>query len=151
MSPSRSVETLALDLEGTLISNAVSQFPRPGLFDFLESCRATFPTLVVFTAVGEERFRIVARQLVADGCAPDWFSALPHLHCTGQYKDLRLVQGSDVSTTRLVDDIEGYVHPEQRDQWIRIEPFEHPYPADDRELARVIELLRQAASPDQTL
>lgn len=35
--------TLALDLEGTLISNAVSQISRPGLYSFLEYCRNSFP------------------------------------------------------------------------------------------------------------
>jgi hypothetical protein len=33
---------IALDLEGTLISNAVSQFPRPGLYSFLEYCSKNF-------------------------------------------------------------------------------------------------------------
>ena len=33
---------LAMDLEGTLVSNAVSQLPRPGLYDFLEWAAATF-------------------------------------------------------------------------------------------------------------
>jgi hypothetical protein len=59
--------TNALDLEGTLISNAVSQFPRPGLFIFLEYCHQNFvgvasrfeTRLVIFTAVNEVRFRYV--------------------------------------------------------------------------------------------
>jgi hypothetical protein len=50
--------TIALDLEGTLISNAVSQFPRPGLFTFLEYCHENF-RLVIFTAVNEVRFRSI--------------------------------------------------------------------------------------------
>lgn len=29
---------IALDLEGTLISNAVTQFPRPGLRTFIDEC-----------------------------------------------------------------------------------------------------------------
>jgi hypothetical protein len=57
--------TIALDLEGTLISNAVSQFPRPGLFTFLEYCHQNFvgvashfeTRLVIFTAIDEVRFR----------------------------------------------------------------------------------------------
>jgi hypothetical protein len=52
--------TIALDLEGTLISNAVSQFPRPGLFTFLEYCHQNFDRSVVFTAVNEVRFRSLA-------------------------------------------------------------------------------------------
>ena len=42
---------LALDLEGTLISNAVSQIPRPGLHRFLEDVRSQFEELVLFTTV----------------------------------------------------------------------------------------------------
>ncbi len=67
--------TIALDLEGTLISNAVSQFPRPRLFIFLEYCHQNFvggsgafasaiasrfeTRLVIFTAVNEVRFRSI--------------------------------------------------------------------------------------------
>jgi NLI interacting factor-like phosphatase len=52
--------TIALDLEGTLIYNAVSQFSRPGLFTFLEYCHQNFNRLVIFTAVDEVRFRSLA-------------------------------------------------------------------------------------------
>ncbi len=63
--------TIALDLEGTLISNAVSQFPRPGLLTFLEYCHQNFvgvasrfdTRLVIFTAVNEVRFRSISRTL----------------------------------------------------------------------------------------
>jgi hypothetical protein len=55
--------TIALDLEGTLISNAVSQFPRPGLFTFLEYCHQNFDRVVIFTAVNEVRFRSISRTL----------------------------------------------------------------------------------------
>ena len=54
---------IALDIEGTLISNAVSQFPRPGLFTFLEDCHQNFDQLVIFTAVNEVRFRSISRTL----------------------------------------------------------------------------------------
>ena len=43
------VKVLALELEGTLISNAVSQIAWPGLFDFLEDCRKLFPRIVIRT------------------------------------------------------------------------------------------------------
>jgi len=33
---------LALDLEGVLITNAISQFPRPGLRQFLTQCEEMF-------------------------------------------------------------------------------------------------------------
>jgi hypothetical protein len=61
---------LALDLEGTPISNAMSQIPRSGLFAFLERCRALFPRVVMFTTVKEERFSQDCDPLVAEGTAP---------------------------------------------------------------------------------
>jgi hypothetical protein len=68
--------TIALDLEETLISNAVSQFPRSGLFTFLEYCYQNFVRLVVFTAVNEVRFRSITRILAEAGDVPDWFVGL---------------------------------------------------------------------------
>jgi hypothetical protein len=46
---------LALDLEGTLISNAASQIPRPGLYEFLASCQQLFQRIVIFTTVSEAK------------------------------------------------------------------------------------------------
>lgn len=137
----RKIETLALDVEGTLISNAVSQFARPGLYSFLEFCRAHFPRLVVYTGVEERHFRRLACQLILEENAPRWFGNVPHLHWSGDYKDLRRIQGATVETSLLVDDLEECVHPDQKTQWIRVEPFERPYPASDGELARVKEVL----------
>lgn len=61
---------LALDLEGTLISNAISQIPRPDLYQFLEDVRSQFSQLIMFTTVPEERFRSVADLLSREGSAP---------------------------------------------------------------------------------
>ena len=73
------VKVLALDLEGTLISNAVSQIARPGLFDFLEDCRELFPRIVIFTSVNEERFRAIANLLTTEGYAPNWFADIEYI------------------------------------------------------------------------
>jgi hypothetical protein len=70
--------TIALDVEGTLISNAVSQFPRPGLFTFLEYCHQNFDRLVIFTAVNEVRFRSISRTLAEAGDVPVWFVIFNH-------------------------------------------------------------------------
>ncbi|WP_239510823.1 hypothetical protein [Stenotrophomonas maltophilia] len=37
---------LAIDLEGTLISNAISQIPKPGLYRFLEDVNLLFDRLM---------------------------------------------------------------------------------------------------------
>ena len=54
------MKVIALDLERTLISNAVSQFPRHGLFDFLENCRSISERIVIFTTVEDILFRSIA-------------------------------------------------------------------------------------------
>nr|WP_313955409.1 NIF family HAD-type phosphatase [Stenotrophomonas rhizophila] len=58
---------LALDLEGTLISNAISQIPRPGLRRFLEEVRSEFERLVLFTTVPKDRVRAIATLLEKRG------------------------------------------------------------------------------------
>lgn len=47
---------LALDLEGVLITNAISQFPRPGLMSFLNECEDLFghENIFIFTTVNEK-------------------------------------------------------------------------------------------------
>lgn len=52
--PAMKPTILALDPEGTLISNAISQIPRPGLHNFLEDARSRFGELVMFTNVPED-------------------------------------------------------------------------------------------------
>ncbi len=121
---------LAMDLEGTLISNAVSQIPRPGLFSFLESMRGQFDQLVLFTTVPEPLVRKICGQLVAEASAPPWFAQLPYTSWDGPTKDLRFV-ASDASSVLLLDDHAPYVHPGQQCQWLEIPLFGSPYPDDD--------------------
>lgn len=143
-------EVIALDLEGTLISNAFSQFARPGLREFLGFCRAAVPRVVIYTAVREPVFRAVAAGLVAEGTAPPWFSALEYIDWSGDRKDLRSIPDAAVERCVLVDDHEEYVMAGQEDRWIRIRSFGAPYVADDRELARVERVLveRFGCCPD---
>jgi hypothetical protein len=63
--------TIALDLEGTLISNAVSQIPRLGLCLFLKYYYENFFRIVIFTAVKELKFREVSKILVEIKKVPD--------------------------------------------------------------------------------
>lgn len=121
---------LALDLEGTLISNAVSQIPRPGLFPFLEHIRVQFRDLVMFTTVPEPLMREICGLLVAEGAAPPWFSLLPYAHWEGPTKDLAFVT-SDVRQALLLDDHAAYVHPGQEGHWVEIPLFGAPYADDD--------------------
>jgi hypothetical protein len=132
---------LALDLEGTLISNAMSQIPRPGLYEFLARCREIFPRVVMFTTVKEDRFRKIARLLVEEGVAPKWFATVEYVEWQGETKDLSFVQGVSWDEVLLVDDFEKYVHPGQERQWLQVEYFDYPYEASDTGLAKILGIL----------
>jgi len=132
---------LALDLEGTLISNAMSQIPRPGLAEFLTRCAELFPRIVMFTTVKEERFRNIARLLVDEKVAPTWFADMEYINWQGETKDLRFVPGVDPHQVLLVDDFEKYVHLGQEAQWLQVEHFDYPYSSEDRGLAEVFNAL----------
>ena len=135
---------IALDLEGTLISNAVSQIPRPGLWQFLEGCRGLAVRVVIFTAVSEERFRSIAERLVEDGLAPRWFSGIDFVRWSGRYKDLTPLIREHGCTALLVDDHADYVHPDQHQHWIPITAFDPQRP--DAELAAVLTELQKRAA-----
>lgn len=134
---------LALDLEATLISSAVSQFPRPFLAEFLVRCQELFPRIVMFTTIDEERFRRVAQTLVDEGLAPSWFQQLECVAWTGPTKDLAFVPGCAVEDVLLVDDLAAYIHPGQESRWVQVEPFEPPFHGTDRGLTRVLEELEK--------
>src|SRR5262245_62339875 len=97
------VKVLALDLEGTLISNAVSQIARPGLFDFLEDCRELFPRMVIFTSVNEERFWTIANLLTTEGYAQNWFDEIEYINWTGVTKNVNFVVCASSEEIVLVD------------------------------------------------
>lgn len=137
------LSVIALDLEGTLISNAMSQLPRPGLYGFLEGCRSICNRVVMFTTANEVTFRQIAALLVAEGKAPSWFMTIEYINWNGKTKDLTVIPDFDASSAVLVDDFYLYVHPGQEAQWIQIGQFESPYSNDDTELERVLVKLKQ--------
>ncbi|HEL3178990.1 TPA: hypothetical protein UME25_001094 [Stenotrophomonas maltophilia] len=124
---------LALDLEGTLISNAVSQIPRSGLYEFLEYAQGQFDELVMFTTVDEVRFRRIAALLVSEGKVPDWFAQLAYTTWSGRTKDLTYVSPT-LGEALLFDDHVAYVHPGQEPLWVEVPLFDSPYLAEDEGL-----------------
>ena len=72
----KDVEVLALDLEGTLISNAMSQIARPGLREFLEFCGDRFPRLVILVErLTEAGFE--SKLGCSEGMCVDWGRSAP--------------------------------------------------------------------------
>lgn len=145
--------TLALDMEGVLITNAISQFPRPGLMNFLNECEKLFgrANICIFTTVDERRFRDIANRLVKDEYAPDWFSEIPYIDWVGEHKDLRFV-ADDISKVIIVDDYPPYIKASQQHRLIQIkqylDPYSHQLPdTTDEELLKIIEILKTYTTP----
>lgn len=133
---------LALDLEGTLISNAVSQIPRPGLSEFLCSVHDDFERLVLFTSVPEPRARGIVELLAREEHAPSWFSRLDFTQWHGATKDLRFIT-PEPGAALLLDDHAAYVHPGQERWWVHVPLFAPPYEACDQGLAQALQNLRR--------
>ncbi len=127
------LKLIALDLEGTLISNAMSCIPRAHLYGFLEHCRSASERVVLFTAVNAERVAFIQKILVDLGDVPPWFADLERVEWDQQKsstKDLTLA-GATVDESVLVDDYEVYIHPSQEHRWVKVPEFAHPYGEDD--------------------
>lgn len=143
---------LALDLEGTLISNAVSQIPRPGLRDFLDYAGSTFDEVVLFTTVPRHMSLRIALLLAEEGHVPGWFTEVRYVEWTGSTKDLRFVSPL-LGQALLLDDHRPYIHRGQHKFWVEAPLFASPYLADDsglqvsqRRIGKRVSLL--SSSPD---
>jgi hypothetical protein len=140
-----SVKVLALDLERTLVSDAMSAEPRPGLCDFLSFCLGQFERLVLFASVEEAEAREVLDQLARSGHVPPGLLArLEYVQWSGEFKDLRFVQGVATDEILLVDDDSGWVRPDQQTRWIAVSPWDG---GTDRELLRVRSVLERWLEP----
>ena len=135
--------TIALDLEGTLISHASSMIPRPGLYQFMQFCRENFTRMVFFSFVEQERGRQILQQMVDAATMPDWVIGAEYVTAIGGKpgaKDLRLL--GDPEDALLVDDQPHVVPLDQRARLIQIAEFKAPL-GDDNELAKVQQILAE--------
>ncbi|WP_303293407.1 hypothetical protein [Marinobacter sp. ST-43] len=121
---------LCMDLEVKLISNAVSQLPRPGLYTFLEAVSEVCD-LMLHKLVSSERVNAIRKLLGVDGVTPAWFLDLPVLHPTGTIKDKVRCGRSDAM---LLDDQAVVVASDEEPWWIPIAEYLPPYSDHDREL-----------------
>lgn len=143
------IDVLALDLEGVLVSNAMSALPRPGLRRFLDFCLARFQRVALFTAVHPTRARQVITSLATMGDTPSSFKDIEIVKWQGAYKDLTYLNILDINRARLIDDQESYVHPDQKRLWIPIEEWNYRHrPEQDWELERVMDLLASMLPTD---
>ena len=125
--------TLALDLEGTLISHASTMIPRPGLFEFLTFCKEHFERIVFFSFVEEERGRAILAAMADSGYMPDWVHAAEYFHARGGRpgaKDLRQL-GVEPEQALLVDDQPQVLPREQLHRLVQVPEFREPFDNDD--------------------
>lgn len=140
------METLALDLEGTLISNALPMdcTPRPGLWPFLSWARRHF-RVVLYTNVFPRRARASLRRIVQAGHAPSWLARVEIFNpeCLDgepQAKDLRRI--GQLERVFIVDDSPGAILEGQRPYWLQIKSF---WGGEDNELERILKELEKYA------
>jgi uncharacterized membrane protein YheB (UPF0754 family) len=127
---------LALDLEHTLISSAVSCFIRPHLNDFIEWSIENFDQVVLFTTVSSDRVKDIQNKFYQMG---DTNKSFQELRCVEwprtELKDLSLVSENWQNVLMIDDFPEAYAIEAQRSQWIEIKPFDPSVP--DTELLKV--------------
>jgi hypothetical protein len=143
-----SVRVLALDLERTLIDDSMSARPRPCLRDFLMFCQEKFERVALFTTVEEADAREVLQELARGGHVPlDLLARLEFIAWSGEYKDLMFIPNVSPADVLLVDDDAGWVHPDQRGQWVPIAAWDG---GSDNELRRVQSELEGWLNPKVT-
>lgn len=137
-------KVLALDLEGTLITTAVSMLPRPGLYEFLEYCRGKFGRIVMMTSVPRDWFEKVRDVLIEHNEVPTWFKSVKYINYAereesedGSFKDLRCIPECDEHEAIIIDDMEWFIRENQKDRWIEIKPYNGE--VGDREFDRIRE------------
>lgn len=125
---------LCMDLEGTLISNAISQIPRPGLYIFLESVWEICD-LMLYTSVSSERVDAIRNLLIEEGVAPMWFADLSVIHPTDTIKPKARCAHSDAM---LLDDQAAAIAPGKESWWVPITEYLPPYSDEDCELIKAL-------------
>lgn len=126
---------LCLDLEGTLISNAVSQIPRPGLFQFLEQV-ADLCDLMLYTSVSFERVEGIRNLLVEEDVVPVWFRDIPVIRPKNTLKPKVACGRQDAL---LLDDQSGVIVAGEEDWLVAIPEYLPPYSDNDLALNRALE------------
>ena len=132
------VKVVALDLERTLISDALNKEPRPGLYDFLSFCTLNFERVALFTSVNKEYAYSIIFDLLKQGYIPQEFvDKMEYVQWKGNCKDLIYVSDAEPTEVLLIDDDEGFIKPEQKEQWIAIDEYDPYLVRNDRELSRI--------------
>jgi hypothetical protein len=130
---------IALDLEGTLISNGISQFARPNLSKFLNELIACVDEIVIYSTLATSKILKVFERLESENEVPSWLSQCRIIEWCGGCKSLSRVTENRNVLVFLIDDFEGYVCPEDRYGWFEVPSFTSPYDERPGVLAEVLQ------------
>jgi len=122
-----------------LVSNAVSQIPRPGLYPFLERVIALCD-LTIYTSVCEQRGFAIRKILVVENGATIWFEALNVIQPAGTLKPKSACGREDAF---LLDDQVSVIMPGEEDWWIQIPEFLPSYSDEDKAHSEALLRLRK--------
>jgi serine/threonine protein kinase len=121
---------ITLDIEGTLVTNYQSRYPRPGLESFLNFCADNYHRIFIYTLLDSDRAREVFDSLLARGLAIEAFSEkYEYIYWDrgkhGSVKDLRrcLVP---LEENMIVDDMDIMVPEDQHHRHIHINDYNEP-------------------------
>jgi len=125
---------ISLDLEGTLITNALDAQPRPGLGEFMDWCHERFQRIYVYTCVDEQRSRDILAGLVYEGrLGADVADRMEYVPWSrgfdGARKDLRRC-AFPVERNVIVDDMALWIVPDQRHRWVQAPDYNEADPTD---------------------
>ena len=121
------LKVLALDMERTLIVRERHPRPRPGLKNFLNFCWKNFERVVIYTGVDNDRAREILERLDRRGEVPRGFpDQVEYIEWPGDVKDLRHIPNAHPEEVLILDDYRDYILPEQRGQWIPVNPYNPP-------------------------
>lgn len=132
---------ILLDLEGTLISNAVSVFPRPQLKEFLVAVAECADVVAIYSAAPATRVRQIIDILADEGGVPEWLRDVAVHYAHDGVKDLSRF-GPPLDRLVLMDDLPTCPE-DQRHRWIQVPAFEYPFADDDIGLLVALERLHR--------
>lgn len=119
------LKILALDIEGTLVTNRGKWYPRPHLHEFLEFCFHRVERVCFFTLLSKASAKNVIEWLVEAGHAPKVaLERFEYVECKRNYKDLECLNHSDLNEVMLIDDNAPNVKPGQEERCILVPGYE---------------------------
>ncbi len=132
------IQAICLDLEGTLISSAVSQFPRPHVRQFLDFCCSLNKNLFWLTSVNQPKVEGIINLLIEEGYFPEEVMTIKYLPWQDKHSIKRLdLTGFSPEEVLAIDDYPEIYVPEHQSQVIKVKCFESPYSSEDTELLSI--------------